>query len=167
MKKLVLVLAVVLLGLAGCGKKEGTVGTQPAPPPDAPAGEEKPRKKPAAKKGTTVIAAGSEYGEMLYGADKQAIYIFEKDAKGESACYGECAAAWPPVYTDGEPQAGDGVKASLLGTTKRRDGKTQVTYNGQPLYFYVNEEPGEVRCHGVFLNGGLWWAVGPGGKRLP
>ncbi|MGK2938717.1 MAG: hypothetical protein ACSLFR_13080 [Solirubrobacteraceae bacterium] len=38
-------------------------------------------------------------------------------------------------------------------------------YNGQPLYFYVNEGPGEVRCHNVFLNGGLWWVVGPNGTR--
>jgi predicted lipoprotein with Yx(FWY)xxD motif len=165
-RKLAVTFTLVALAAAGCGEKEETLGTQPAPPADTSAAEEERPKKPAAKKGTEVIAAGSEFGEMLYGADKQAIYIFENDPKGKSACYGECAAAWPPVYTDGEPQAGAGVKASLLGTTERRDGKLQVTYNGQPLYFYVNEKPGEVRCHNVFLNGGLWWAVGPDGKRL-
>ena len=102
---------------------------------------------------------------MLFGADRQAIYIFEKDPKGKTVCYGECATAWPPVYTDGEPQAGKGVRQSLLGTVKRRDGKLQVTYAGKPLYFYVNEGPGEVRCHNVNLNGGLWWVVGPDGRR--
>ena len=173
MRKLAVLASLALLALfAGCGGGGGEDEAQTAPPPtqatEAPAAAEQPEreKKPAAKEGTEVIVAGSQFGDMLYGADKQAIYIFENDGKGKSNCYDECAAAWPPVYTDGEPQAGKGVDASLLGTTKRRDGKLQVTYNDQPLYFYVNEGPGEVRCHNVFLNGGLWWAVGPDGKRL-
>jgi len=161
--KLALVLALAALAVAGCGEKEETLGTQPA---DPPAAEKEPTKMPAAKEGTEVIVAGSEFGDMLYGADKQAIYIFENDSEGKSACYGECAELWPPVYSEGKPQAGDGVRAGLLGTTERRDGRQQVTYNGKPLYFYAHEEPGEVRCHNVFLNGGLWWAIGPDGERL-
>jgi predicted lipoprotein with Yx(FWY)xxD motif len=50
---------------------------------------------------------------------------------------------------------------------KREDGRLQVTYDDQPLYFYANEAPGEVRCHNVDLNGGLWWVVGPDGTRRP
>ena len=104
---------------------------------------------------------------MLFDSKRQAIYIFQRDPKGKTVCYGECAVAWPPVYTEGPPKAGPGVKASLLGTVRRRDGRLQVTYADQPLYFYVNEGPGEVRCHNVNLNGGLWWVVGPSGKRRP
>ena len=104
---------------------------------------------------------------MLFGPGRQAIYIFERDRPGESRCYGECARAWPPVYTRGKPVAGRGVRASLLGTTRRRDGRRQVTYRGQPLYYYAHEGPGEVRCHNVNLNGGLWWVVGPNGRRRP
>ena len=104
---------------------------------------------------------------MLFDTRRQAIYIFENDPKGETVCYGECAAAWPPVYTKGPPRAGDGVRQSLLGTVERRDGRLQVTYAGKPLYFYDHEGPGEVRCHNVDLNGGLWWVVGPDGKRRP
>jgi predicted lipoprotein with Yx(FWY)xxD motif len=104
---------------------------------------------------------------MLFGADEQAIYIFENDSRNETVCYGECAEAWPPVYTEGEPRAGEGVDESLLGTVKREDGRLQVTYDDQPLYFYANEAPGEVRCHNVDLNGGLWWVVGPDGTRRP
>ena len=117
--------------------------------------------------GTEIVLADSEFGQMLFNADRQAIYIFENDPKGESVCYDECAEAWPPVYTDGKPQARDGVRASLLGTIKRRDGKVQATYAGKPLYYYVNEGPGEVRCHNVDLNGGLWWVVGADGERRP
>ncbi len=116
-------------------------------------------------KGTTVTAADSEFGEMLFDTTRQAIYIFENDSKGKSVCYGECAEAWPPVFTDGKPKAGNGVKASMLGTVKRRDGKLQVSYAGKPLYYYAHEKPGEVRCHNVNLNGGLWWVVGPDGNR--
>jgi predicted lipoprotein with Yx(FWY)xxD motif len=104
---------------------------------------------------------------MLFGADGQAIYIFENDSANETVCYGECSRDWPPVLTEGDPSAGRGVKQSLLGTVERRDGSQQVTYDGQPLYFYANEKPGEVRCHDVNLNGGFWWAVGPDGQRLP
>ena len=102
---------------------------------------------------------------MLFNAQRQAIYIFDNDTKKKSNCYGECAAAWPPVFAKGGPVAGKGVREELLGTTTRRSGKKQVTYKGQPLYYYVNEGPGEVLCHDVFLNGGYWWVVGPNGKR--
>jgi predicted lipoprotein with Yx(FWY)xxD motif len=117
------------------------------------------------RRGTTVKLADSDFGRMLFDSRKQAIYIFERDEENKSNCYGECAEAWPPVFTTGEPQAGSGVKASLLGTTKRRDGKRQITYAGKPLYYYAHEGPGEVKCHNVNLNGGLWWVIGPSGKR--
>jgi predicted lipoprotein with Yx(FWY)xxD motif len=122
---------------------------------------------PAMAAGTKISLRDSDYGRMLWGPDRQAIYIFERDSKDKTVCYDECAEAWPPVYTKGEPRAGDGVEESLLGTVKRRDGKLQVTYAGKPLYYYVNEGPGEVRCHNVNLNGGYWWVVGANGKRLP
>ena len=171
MKKLAAVLVTLLIALAGCGGDDEGAGrdkqAEPTPAAEPPAEQQQAGDDEQAAKGTEVIAAGSEFGEMLYGADKQAIYIFENDREGESVCYDECAEAWPPVYTEGKPTAGDGVDAKLLGTTKRRDGKLQVTYDGQPLYFYAHEKPGEVRCHNIDLNGGLWWVVGPDGKRRP
>src|SRR5215211_205873 len=158
MKAVCVVCLAGLLALASCGDDE-SANTAPAEPKTTKT-EAAGQKKEEEATGTRIILAGSEFGSMLYGADKQAIYIFQRDPKGKSACYGECATAWPPVYTKGEPRAGKGVKASLLGTTKRRDGRLQVTYAGQPLYFYDHEGPGEVRCHNVNLNGGLWWVVG-------
>jgi predicted lipoprotein with Yx(FWY)xxD motif len=120
-----------------------------------------------AGEGITVRLADSEFGRMLFGSKKQAIYIFERDDQNESNCYGDCAEAWPPVFTEGKPEAGKGVNASLLGTAKRRDGKLQVTYAGKPLYYYAHEGPGEVKCHNVNLNGGFWWVIGADGKRRP
>jgi predicted lipoprotein with Yx(FWY)xxD motif len=115
--------------------------------------------------GTTVTLGDSQFGRILYDSKKQAIYIFERDEENESKCYGDCAAAWPPVFTKGEPQARKGIDRSLLGTTKRRDGRLQVTYAGKPLYYYAHESPGEVKCHNVNLNGGFWWVIGPNGER--
>jgi predicted lipoprotein with Yx(FWY)xxD motif len=122
-------------------------------------------KKEEAAGGTTVTVGSSEFGTMLFDSNQQAIYIFQNDSQNKSNCYGECAAAWPPVLTKGEPKAANGADSSLLGTIERRDGSTQVTYAGQPLYFYANEGPSEVECHNVNLNGGFWWVVGPDGER--
>ncbi len=115
--------------------------------------------------GTTITVRSSEYGRMLFGPNRQAVYVFQRDRPNRSRCYGECARDWPPVYTKGKPRARRGVKASLLGTATRRDGRLQVTYAGRPLYYYAHEGPGDIECHNVKLNGGFWWVVGPNGKR--
>ena len=104
---------------------------------------------------------------MLFDSNEQAIYVFERDGRDESVCYRACAEAWPPVFTNGLPRAGAGVREALLGTIKRRDGRAQVTYAGRPLYFYAHEDPGVVLCHNVNLNGGYWWAIGADGRRRP
>jgi predicted lipoprotein with Yx(FWY)xxD motif len=135
-------------------------------PKSSDEGEEARQDEAPAKKGTTVVLGDSEFGEMLFSTSDQAIYVFERDAEDQSNCYGECATAWPPVLTKGEPVAGDGVDADLLGTTERDDGSTQVTYGGRPLYYYAHEGPGEVLCHNVDLNGGFWWVVGADGEPL-
>jgi predicted lipoprotein with Yx(FWY)xxD motif len=186
MKKLTLLLVIGLLALAGCGDEDDSgAGQSQGSKEDAAMKKEEAamkkeeaamkkeeaamKKEEAAMKkeaaGTRIVLGDSEFGEMLFSSKKQAIYIFENDPKGKTVCYGECAEAWPPVLTKGKPKAGDGVKASLLSTVKRRDGKLQVTYAGKPLYFYSHEGPGEVRCHNVDLNGGFWWVVGPDGNR--
>jgi predicted lipoprotein with Yx(FWY)xxD motif len=122
---------------------------------------DKEQKAPSA--GTEVVAADSQYGSILFDADQQAIYLFDKESSDTSECYGDCAEAWPPVLTDGEPQAGSGIEQGLLDTTERDDGSTQVTYDGHPLYYYAHEEPGQVLCHNVSEFGGLWLVVEPSG----
>jgi predicted lipoprotein with Yx(FWY)xxD motif len=113
---------------------------------------------------TKITVGKSQFGTMLFNSKRQAIYVFGADSRRRSNCYGDCARLWPPVYTKGKPRAGSGVKASLLGTAKRRDGRLQVTYAGRPLYYYVHEGPGQVLCHNVNLNGGIWKVVAPSGK---
>jgi predicted lipoprotein with Yx(FWY)xxD motif len=122
---------------------------------------------PPAADGTRIVVDDSNFGPMLFDETGQAIYLFDVETTSEAECYDDCAVAWPPVFTDGDPVAGDGVDASLLGTTERSDGRLQVTYNDHPLYFYAHEGKHEVLCHDVFLNGGNWYVVQPGGDAAP
>jgi predicted lipoprotein with Yx(FWY)xxD motif len=173
MKTIAALLAGGLLALAGCGddSEPSPPASEDRPATQAPTTQAPTTQDPAAGKddadGTSVEVRKSDFGPMLFDSNGQAIYIFQNDPTGKTVCYGDCAEAWPPVFTDGEPKAGEGVRDSLLGTVKRRDGKRQVTYAGKPLYFYAHEGPGQVLCHNVHLNGGLWWVVGPDGKRRP
>ena len=157
----VCVVLIALLAFAGCGDDEASDTARRSATEAAAT-----TPNPTARVGTRVVLARSPFGQMLFNSSKQAIYIFQRDRRNQSNCYGESARAWPPVFTTGRPRAGRGVDSSLLATTKRRGGRLQVTYGGKPLYYYVNEGPGQVKCHNVNLNGGFWWAVGADGKRL-
>lgn len=144
------------------------VETQPSNPPSQPAsGSPDPEQSESQAAGVVITSASSNYGQMLFNDDGQAIYIWEREKSAKPRCYGDCAQAWPPVLTDGAPVAAGRVSAKKLGTTQRSDGTTQVTYNGHPLYYYTDELPGEVRCHNVATHGGLWWVITPKGTRAP
>jgi predicted lipoprotein with Yx(FWY)xxD motif len=122
-----------------------------------PAGEEGLR-VPAVRAG--IVATESAFGRVLFDANGQVVYAFENDRRNQSNCTSEdCVEAWPPVLTQEEPSAGEGVDVRLLGTIRRSDGRLQVTYNARPLYFYEHEAPGEIKCHNVDLHGGRWWVV--------
>lgn len=117
----------------------------------------------AEKPGIKIATRDSQFGPILFDGDRRAIYFFDKETSEKSECYGACAEAWPPVLTNGEPQAGGEAESNLLGTSKREDGSTQVTYAGRPLYYYVDDPPGQALCHNVDEFGGLWLVVQPGG----
>jgi predicted lipoprotein with Yx(FWY)xxD motif len=113
---------------------------------------------------STVTVAGSPFGKVLFDGRGFVLYAFTKDGKGRSKCSGACAKAWPPYIVKSRPRARAGVKASLLGTTKRADGRLQATYGGRPLYYYVGDrKPGQVLCQNVNEFGGLWLVVRPNG----
>jgi predicted lipoprotein with Yx(FWY)xxD motif len=111
-----------------------------------------------------IRVADSDFGRMLFDRSGQAIYLFDKESRTSPECYGACARAWPPVLTKGPPRAQGAARSDLLGTTRRRDGSHQVTYNGHPLYFYAHEGKNEVLCHDVAEFGGVWLVVTPSGE---
>jgi predicted lipoprotein with Yx(FWY)xxD motif len=120
----------------------------------------------ASSRGPTLKVVSSQYGKVVADSKGEALYLFTKDGRGKSRCYGDCAAAWPPFLARAKPRAGLGITASRLGTVRRRDGKLQVTYNGQPLYYYVHDKPGTILCQDVFEFGGDWLVVAPSGRAV-
>ena len=117
--------------------------------------------------GATVAVAKTRIGRILVDSKGITLYDFVTDKGGVSGCYGACAALWPPLITKGKPHAGPGVRASLLGTTKRKDGKLEVTYNHHPLYYFVTDrKPGQTTGQGVNQFGGPWWVLSPAGKEI-
>jgi predicted lipoprotein with Yx(FWY)xxD motif len=117
--------------------------------------------------GAKVAIAKSRLGRILVDSKGITLYDFVKDKGPTSACYGACAALWPPLITKGKPVAGPGVRASLLGTTKRKDGKLEVTYAGRPLYYFVTDKkPGQTTGQGINQFGAPWWVLSPAGKEI-
>lgn len=112
----------------------------------------------------TLAVRSSSYGRILFSGQKRALYGFTRDPRGKSTCYGACAAAWPPYVVSGPIRAGAGTTRSLYGTTRRRDGRLQLTYAGRPVYFYAHDPVGQVLCQNVREFGGLWLVVRPNGK---
>ena len=113
-----------------------------------------PRSQPATA-GPDVLKARDVGGvTVLTNANGLTLYSFAPDTAAKSACYGSCAAYWPPVT--GTPSAGTGVTGQL-GTITRTDGTTQATYDGHPLYTYIGDSaPGQDSGNNLNLNGGLW-----------
>ncbi|WP_405144782.1 hypothetical protein OG589_43230 [Sphaerisporangium sp. NBC_01403] len=114
-----------------------------------------------------VKVADSKYGKVLVGENDKALYVFEKDKDNTSNCYDNCAITWPPLLTRGKPHAGTGVKDSLLGTTTRKQGEKQVTYDKHPLYYYTGDlRAGEYNGQGKNEFGGKWYLISPDGKKV-
>jgi predicted lipoprotein with Yx(FWY)xxD motif len=154
--------------VAGCGGEREQESSPPAAVPTAtaePAHVEtstaRARKPP--RRRTTIKATDSQFGTILGNGRGQAVYVFDEEQSSKPECYGDCARAWPPVLTQGRPRAGKGARKALLGTTRRRGGKRQVTYRGRPLYYYVADAPDRVLCHNVEEFGGLWLVIKPDG----
>ena len=115
-----------------------------------------------------LTAGPSSYGRILFDGRGFALYAFTRDPRGRSVCTGACAKAWPPYVVKTRPGAASGVKARLLGTTKRGDGSLQVTYAGRPLYYYVGDRSkGQVLCQNVTEFGGVWRVIRPSGALVP
>ena len=133
----------------------------------AACGGSTPLSSPAGARATIAVASNAKLGQILVDGAGKTLYLFVADTGSSSTCYTSCAQLWPPVLTSGPPQAGSGATASLLGTTTRTDGKTEVTYGGHPLYYFVSDkQAGDATGQGVDSFGALWWVVSPSGAAV-
>jgi len=111
------------------------------------------------------VSRAPKLGRIIVDSKGLTLYDFHKDKGTTSACYGGCAQVWPPLITEGKPQAGEGAMASKLGTTKRSDGTIQVTYAGHPLYTYTADtKPGDTKGNDFSSYGAQWYALLPSGE---
>jgi predicted lipoprotein with Yx(FWY)xxD motif len=114
--------------------------------------------------GTIASAEVGGVGTVLVDSEGMTVYLFTPDEGTTSTCYGGCEAAWPPVVAEGQPTAGEGASSSALGTTKRKDGTMQVTYNGHPLYTFSGDTaPGEAIGQ---ENDGTWFVLDESGEAV-
>jgi len=129
-------------------------GTSSAAPPSAP-------------RGALVALGKTALGKVLVDARGRTLYLFEKDKQGMSACYGACTGYWPPLLSPAKPRPGNGVRASLLGLTRRTDGKRQVTYAGHPLYtFFGDKRANQATGEGLTDFGAAWDVVSASGRAV-
>ena len=126
--------------------------------------------KPAAASTPQAASVGTRstpLGTVLVDAQGRTLYLFEKDKGSTSSCYGGCAGAWPPLTTGAKPDAAGGASAGKLGSAKRSDGTTIVTYGGHPLYTYVGDAaPGDTKGQGLDQFGAEWYVLAPSGAKI-
>jgi predicted lipoprotein with Yx(FWY)xxD motif len=148
-------LVLTALAVVGCGGGSSNASGSTSPPKTANGG-------PA-----TIGVSNGDLGNILVDSRGRTLYLFQKDSGTTSMCTGECAVNWPPLRTNGKPTEGSGANASLIGTTKRSDGKPQLTYNGHPVYlFQGDKKAGDTSGEGLNAFGGSWYALSPAGDQV-
>lgn len=164
---------VLIVGLAaGCGGNTADTGTTPEGlPSNATADTLAADAGGMMAQDAAVLGVYSQepYGEYLVDGENMTLYMFTADSQGvSSACYNDCAQAWPPLLTTGDPKvAAPAVDSTLVGTIQREDGSTQVTYNGWPLYYFVQDTAAtQVSGQDVHGFGGEWYLISPSGEMI-
>lgn len=168
----VALIAVLALAVAGCGSDSSSSGGAyggksggGSSESSTASSETKPTSSGAGGEGIVSAAKAGDLGTVIVNSEGFTLYDFHKDKGGKSSCYGACAGAWPPLLTEGNPQAQGAAQRSLLGTTKRNDETLQVTYNGWPLYTFVGDKaPGEANGNDFSQFGAQWYALMPNGE---
>jgi len=164
-------LAAALL-LAACGSPStgasNPYGAPAASPSVAPVVSPSANPTPTVASGTTIGVGATRLGQVLVDGTGRTVYLFVADSGKQSTCNSSaCVQYWPPVLTTGAPQAGPGLNASLLGTTNRQDGTTEITYAGHPLYYFISDKKaGDVTGQGINGFGGPWYVVSPSGMQV-
>lgn len=144
------------VAIAGCGGGSGRASSSATAP------------KPASgNTGTKLTLTQGKAGSYLSDSKGRALYLFEADKGTTSTCYSACASIWPPLTTTGAVKPGVGVSARLLGTTKRTDGTTEVTYKGHPLYYYAGDSgPRQTSGQGLNQFGAKWYLLAATGDKI-
>jgi predicted lipoprotein with Yx(FWY)xxD motif len=114
-----------------------------------------------------VGVASTGLGDVLVDRQGRTLYLFGRDSGTTSACTGACAVNWPQLRVRGAPLVGSGAEPSDVGRTTRPYWVNLRSYNGHPLYTFVNDEkPGGANGEHINAFGGSSFAVSPAGARV-
>ena len=163
--------------VAACSSGGGTTAPSVAPVSEAPVSEAPVSEAPASEAPAseapasaaaggpvTVMVAESDFGPILVDGEGKTLYMFKPDTAGESTCYDDCEANWPPLVVTGEITVGEGLDAAAFTTVARTDGSTQVKAGAWPLYYFANDAAaGDVNGQG---QGDVWYVVSPAGEPI-
>ena len=121
----------------------------------------------ASHSGAAVKLGHNGLGRVITDSHGRTLYLFTHDAHGKSTCYGKCATIWRAYVTHARPRALSGARSALVGTTRRADGRLQVTYRRHPLYYYAGDRrAGQTGGQGLAAFGGRWYAVSAAGAAV-
>jgi predicted lipoprotein with Yx(FWY)xxD motif len=149
------IVALAGFALAGCGSSGNSSTASPQPP------------KTRTGTPATVGVTSTSLGNILVDEHGRTLYLFQMDSGTTSTCTSACATFWPPLIAPRAPTIGRGANASLIGTTTRQDGESQMTYNGHPVYLYTGDHnPGDTNGEGVLAFGASWFALSPSGSQV-
>jgi predicted lipoprotein with Yx(FWY)xxD motif len=158
--------AVTLLAACGSSSPSSSGGSAsgssaPAAASSAPAAAATP-----STSASGLSTASTAKGTILVTAQGYAVYMFAIDSATKSNCDATCLKFWPALT--GTPTAASGSSLTgKFGTITGTGGITQATYNGHPLYLFVEDKkPGQVNGNGVNTSGGLWYALNPAGNKI-
>jgi predicted lipoprotein with Yx(FWY)xxD motif len=158
-------LGIVAFLAAGCASsKSSSSAATNAPATTAAAAAPDAASAAGPTAAATVATKMGPLGTYLTDASGNTLYLYTPDTSPTSTCYGQCIANWPALLTNGAPQAGTGATATLLGTSPRTDGSSQVTYKGHPLYYFKGDKAaGDTNGQG---KAGTWFLVAPAGTQI-
>lgn len=147
--------AAAIVMLAACGSS-GSGGTNTSAPASGSGGSTSSSAAAAPASSVVVKIKKTGAGTVLTNASGFTLYTFQADQGSTSTCYGKCAQFWPPVFGSVHLAAGQSITGKF-GTTTRKDGKTQVTFDGHPLYTYAGDtKPGDTNGNNINQDGGIW-----------
>ena len=111
---------------------------------------------------TVKVSTNAKLGQVLVNSKGMTLYYLTGEVGGKLLCSGSCLSLWPPATASAASPTGAGLTGKL-STIALSSGKSQLTYNGWPLYLYSGDsKPGQTNGQGIsFGSAGVWRAATP------
>jgi predicted lipoprotein with Yx(FWY)xxD motif len=118
----------------------------------------------AARSAGALSTRHTALGQILVDGRGRSLYLFEADKPNRSTLSVAGLKVWPAFTAARLPLASGGVSAAHIALI-HANGRSQVSYFGHPLYYFVGDEaPGQTAGQGLREFGALWFTLSPSGK---